>query len=84
MQVSQEASVRSQLCATALTPAERKRFKHTQKWLWLMDVKAYNHTWENSLEINVGFVMMPHVFHEFLHVWEGAVAAGTRTQQDLP
>lgn len=52
MQVSQEATIRPQLGATALT-----------------------------LEKYVGFVMMSHMFHQFLHVGEGATAANSGTQQ---
>lgn len=51
VQVSQEAAVGSQLCATALTQEEY-----------------------------VGFVMMPHMFHQFLHVGEGTAAADTGAQ----
>lgn len=46
MQVSQEATIGTQLGATALT-----------------------------LEEYVGFVMMSHMFHQSLHVGEGATAA---------
>lgn len=34
-------------------------------------------------KIYVGFVMMPRVLHEFLHAWEGAAAAGTRTHHEF-
>lgn len=38
-------------------------------------------TQANSLEENVGFVMMPHVLHQFLHVGERTTAADSRAQQ---
>lgn len=53
-------------------------------WIWIIHDRTWTLTERNSLEIYVGFVMMPHVVHEFLHVREGAVAAGTWTQQDFP
>ena len=46
-------------------------------------ISAASKTKTHSQVEDVGFVMMSHVFHQFLHVREGTTAADGGAQQDL-